>query len=351
MNIRDFHIEINQSVQKVAANTTRKYLSEELDWVINKMQDRFVQNKLQPMVKERGPKQSVDQLNVDALRNLIVSNKEVQAYVDTTTRVKCILPSNYMYLLSDSSYIISNCRTASTTSTLPVSVHKLLASQTTKASAPYYVTSEMVIGTDTISIPGSLPLTNAHTGYIKKGDISELISFYLSRFRQLGYEVYWERYDTTYAPNTFLIISSSSTITLSHDSVPVTDLTTQSLTYTQYNEVVTPKFTYNRLEASENVQALLTTAFYTTSAMTPISELVGTNLYVYHDTSFTVRKCSISYVRKPQRVSLSLGSDCEVAEQFHQIICDMCTEYIKGRIEDGTGEQLIRQDNDTRVKL
>lgn len=51
MNIKAFHIELNQSLQKIAANTTRKFLSEELDWVINKMQDRFIQNKLQPMVK------------------------------------------------------------------------------------------------------------------------------------------------------------------------------------------------------------------------------------------------------------------------------------------------------------
>ena len=351
MNIRDFHIELNQSLQKVSANTTRKYLSEELDWVINKMQDRFIQNKLQPMVKERGLNQAIDQLNVDALRNLIVSNKQVQAYVDTTTRVKCVLPSNYMYLLTNASYTISNCRTTSTTSALPVSIYKLAATQTAKVSAPYYLSSEMVIDTDTISITGSLPSTNNYTGYTKKGDISELISFYLSKFRQLGYEIYWERYDTTYAPNTFLIVGTYSTITLSHDSVTVTNLGTENLTYTQYNEVVTPKFTANRLEASENVQTLLTTPFYTTSEMTPISELVGTNLYVYHDSSFTVRKCSISYVRKPQRVSLSLGIDCEIAEQFHQTICDMCTEYIKGRIEDGTGEQLIRQDNETRVKL
>ena len=105
----------------------------------------------------------------------------------------------------------------------------------------------------------------------------------------------------------------------------------------------------NRLESSENVQNLLGTSFYTTSVHSPISELSGNLLYIYYDNSFTVNSCEITYIRKPRILSLFLGSDCELAPEFHPTICDMATEYIKGRLENAQGQQLVERDNETRV--
>lgn len=351
MTIREVHIEINQSLQKVASNTTRKFLSEEIDWVVNKMQSRFLQMKLQPFERGKVPKNSVDQLTTDSLRNLIVSGKTIQAYKDTTKRVKCILPSDYMYLLSDASLAINNCRVTSTEGSSSIVVNELKATPSPLSSNPYYTDSTLTIGSTVISIPSGLVNSNSYGGYIKKEDISELVAYYLHKARQAGIEIYWERYDDLYKPQTFIIIGSYAPISLVHDSTTVTDLNTYTLTKTQYNEVVATHYTVNRLEATENIPNLLTTSFYTTSLQSPISELVGTNLYVYHDDNFKVRKCEVSYIRKPQRVSLSLGVDCEIAEEFHQTICDLAVEYLKGRMEDAQGKQLITQDNETRIIL
>ena len=45
------HIEVNQSLQKMAANKTLKFQPSEIDWVLNKMQLRFVENLLRPSAK------------------------------------------------------------------------------------------------------------------------------------------------------------------------------------------------------------------------------------------------------------------------------------------------------------
>lgn len=346
------HIELNQSLQKVAANTTRKFLSEELDWVINKMQHRFIQLKLNPKAKDKGEFKVVyDQLNVDAIRNLVVSNKLVQSYVVSSNLVKASLPCDYMYLLADSSYVQKACDVLLSTTSATISYKTLRATRSALGASPYYVTASMTINSDTVSIPSGLPYSNSYVGFNSTSDIAELVDFYLSAFRALGYEIYWERFDTAYKPSCFIVVGNITTLTWMTDGTTSSITTDGTITTSYYAANAVDKLVANRLESSEFIPNLLSTSFYTTHYKTPISELTATYLYVYRNTSFTISNVSLNYVRKPKRVSLSLGVDCEIAEEFHQTVCDMCTEYIKGRMENQQGNQLVIGDNENRVIL
>lgn len=354
MTIQQMHIELNQSLQKIAANTTRKFLSEELDWVLNKIQTRFIQKKLRPDPRVKG-KVSVDQMDYDALRNLIVTTYDLTTKIVSPIKVKAVLPSDYMHLLADSSYIVKECNvpagTAASTSTAVVySIIKVTQSSLT--TAPYYATASMTVNTETINIPADLPTSAQYSGYKAKTDLDELIAYYIMIFKSRGIQLYWEYCDGIYRPGCLIYPGTLSASNWTVDGV-TTNVTT-TVSNTEAVCVRTPlyeEFNSNRLEPPELIPDLLGTPFYVSSPETAISELSNNILYVYKTSSFRISGVSINYIRKPRRLSLSLGVNCELAEEYHQAICDLSVEYIKGRMEDAQGQQLVLQDTENRVIL
>ena len=83
-----------------------------------------------------------------------------------------------------------------------------------------------------------------------------------------------------------------------------------------YNKDYPPtptEYQANRLTASNVSAGLLEVAFYGTQAEFPISQMMPSSLYVYPNKTFIVTNTVISYVRKPRKMSLILGVDCELS--------------------------------------
>ena len=353
MTIKQMHIELNQSLQKISANTTRKFLWEELDWVLNKIQLRFIQKRLRPDPRIKG-KVSVDQLDADALRNIIVTSYDLETRVVNATRVKAVLPSDYMHLLSDASYIIKECDTPDTLESVstPITYSIIKLTQSANVALPYYATASMTINAETVTLPSDLPNPSQYSGYKSKDDLTELIAYYTTIFASKNIPLYWEYCDGIYKPGCFIYVGVVSTLNWTVDSVTTNLLTTVMKTENVcLRNADYESFSSNRLETPEIIPDLLGTSFYTTSAETPISELNQNLLYIYKDKSFRISGAQINYVRKPRRMSLYLGVDCELAEEYHQTICDLSVEYIKGRMEDAQGQQLVLQDNENHLTL
>ena len=344
------HIEINQAMQKIAANRSRKFEAEEIDLVLNKVMGRFIQSKLRPKADNSGGF-SIDQMGLDALRPLIVTNKELTAYTSTNGRYVSFLPPDYTHLLGDSSYLTALCGSVKKVIPEDVSMTFLRQDVSPKSLANFYMTMSITMSTKTVSIPGNLPYTNQFAGYLSKQDISFLTPFILQTFRRAGYDVYWEKFDDINMPSTYILVKVGipQPASMIIDGTAVTQRTTLTRTLSKYNEVgvIRP----NRLTSSAIIPSLLSTAFYTTSENTPISELEGNNLYVYGAESFIVNKMIVSYLRKPQSISLILGTDCELAEEFHQALCDLAVEYLKGRLGNPQDTALATNDNERRVTL
>jgi len=72
-----------------------------------------------------------------------------------------------------------------------------------------------------------------------------------------------------------------------------------------------------------------TSTFCKTITSSPISAVTGNQLKVYHDNRFIVSKCKVSYIRKPAKINLLLNQNCDLANEFHQEICDRVSLYIK----------------------
>ena len=287
MTVREMHIEINQSLQKVAANLTRKYLSPEIDWVLNKIQNRFIQQCLRP-ISMNDPALSkfrfADQIRTDAMKNLIVTGKTIDAWeIPTyTDRVACFLPPDYLYLMADVSNMYNLCGQQQTATTNKFWYKTLELSQSTLTSAPYYSSGNAItVGTTSISIPAALPAFNTFTGYNKKEDVVFLKDFIIYKFRELGVPVYWERYGSIYKPNKFIIpngygvVAPSLIVSLIWDSIPVTNSADEYI----YVNILTPPAsitntytTDNRLTSNYDISSIYT-PYYGPSIKSPVSEL------------------------------------------------------------------------------
>lgn len=356
MNIRDMHIEIRQSLQKIAANTTRKYLDGEIDWVLNKMQDRFIQLKLKPM--NGRVNLSDDQVELNAVRTLFAETN-MPAYIDTEmmNRYKAFLPMDYSYMVHDSSKVSDRCGTA----TQPVVENKSLyitylkQTYTTKSSAPYYTTVVIKLdGTPILTIKDDLPLTNTYAGFNRKEDISFLTEWITHTLTSLsGFQIGFESFGTKYKPQQYIIVSESSakTASITYDGLAEITSTSEVLALTQHKSESNETLVSNRMMSSEWAFRTNEVPFFKTNARSPISELQKNTMYIYADNSFTVNRCFITYIRKPRPMSIVLGSDCELAQDYHQTICDLATEYILNRINDIQGYQLAERDNSQRVIL
>jgi len=91
MYVKEMHIEVNQSTQKIAANTTRKLLAPEVDWLLNKNMGRFIESRVTPK-KDGSGGFEIKQFDIDAIRTLLVTGYDVSAYVADPRRVKAFLP-------------------------------------------------------------------------------------------------------------------------------------------------------------------------------------------------------------------------------------------------------------------
>lgn len=347
------HIEFNQSLQQVAANKTLKYLDPEVDWILNKAMNRFIQMKMKPKVDEKGKPTGgfeVDQLNSDAIRTIIVSSYDLIPYIDQDgRRYRCFLPPDYSYLLSDWSYTNLLCvGDIAQVINNTIFITALRQERSILPVAPFYSNVQVQLGTGLVTIPNDLPYGNKYAGFDTLQDIQ-----FIQKYIALQGKWYWERFDNLYYPS-YYINATSSNQTAITPYIKVdgnTTMVTKTSSYNLRSHGGNGKFYDNRLSATDNISGMNSTAFIKSSYYSPISELSNGILYVYNDTSFTVTSVGISYVRKPQPISLYLNTNCELPEEFHQNICDLAVEYTKGTLGDIPGYQQKKADNDNRVVL
>lgn len=350
MTTQEMHIEVNQSLQKVAANKTRKFLNEEIDLVLNKMVHRFVQSKVKPRRDGSGGFE-IDQLDVDAVRPLL-KTVQLPAYISDPERYVAFLPGDYDYLIADSSFVHNLCGIATPAPTpKTLTILTLRQDRSGRTDPPFYASMSVQLGGHTTSIPGSLSYNNSYAGYGTKEEVRDMVPHVLHDFWAAGLDIHWEVWNNIRKPGHYILAGEDVTAVgaLIVDGTTLTQLTNTTRTLGTHATAGTR--VANRLTNSSMVPDLLNTAFYKSSSLTPISELQGDNIYLYTDGNFTVNKLEVVYIRKPRIISLLLGTDCDLAPTFHQHICDLAVEYITSRLGKVAEQQLAQGDNDRRVTL
>lgn len=337
------HIEVNQSLQKIAANRTRKLFPEEIDWLLNKNVERFIHSRVKPK-KDGSGGYEIDQIDVDAIRTLMKVRVPVTTFKQDSKRVAAILPGDYSYLIADRSEVKHGCDVTPTTGVVTEKLVILPVKKSALASGPFYMSANITLNSALeFSIATyATARGGTYTGYGSKEEIYEVVYAALDYLREKGYRVYWEYYGNKYYPRSIVVVSSTDiTGSISIDGVTTAGtLAINSMIVADSTAVSTE--VDNRLTASWKISTISDTPFFKTSPLSPLSELENNFLSVYVDTSFIVSKVLISYVRKPRRISIGLGADCNLAPEFHPTICDLTVEYIKGMFNDPNWEVKLK---------
>jgi len=348
MNAQEMHIELDLSVQKIRSNYYRQILDSEKDWILNKMVERFRKDRIKQDTDSLGF--DATEIDLDALRTLVVLDRELPTFQVQDDSIQAELPGNYSYLIDDFSYTIDSCNTgaykAATTfvnTTEWIYTYPLVPSA---ASGRFYqAMSFMLSGSTLFDVSGLPGLFTANETFTVRDYI--LHQLWRSRYMLSLTDVdfYWERYKTTYTPNAFIAVSttrqlSSNTITI--DGVTTT-ATESSLTSENFiPETSGGTLCNDRLVRGHFRSSLRSSAFAKTTSLSPISAVSGNQIKVYHDGKFIISKLRVSYVRKPAKISLLLSQNCDIAEEFHQEICDRAVLYIKELIGSPDWEVKLR---------
>jgi hypothetical protein len=172
MYVKEMHIEVNQSLQKISANTTRKMFPEEIDWLLNKHQDRFIKNKLKPRGNTGGFE--IEQVDSDAIRTLIKTNVQVPAY-KYGARYGSNLPGDYKYLIADSSAIKKLCNKTATAENVTENL-LVIPIKKTVGTSPFYSTVTLTINGSVVFSIASLAQDNNsdYTGFNSSEQIYEI---------------------------------------------------------------------------------------------------------------------------------------------------------------------------------
>lgn len=354
MYVKEMHIEVMQATQRIAANRTRKLFPEEIDWLLNKNMERFIDMKVTPR-KDGSGGFEIDQYDLDAIRTLVKARVPITAVSkENNKRYSSFLPGDYRNLLSDVSAVKKLCnieapeRSIRTVNLLVIPIHKSV-----KAEAPFYQNVSLTVNNNVeFNITNYAADRNtSYNGYNSAEQVYEVVDAMMNHLIEKGFEVYWERYATKTFYRSLIIVSNN---TLSGSvTIDVTSKAGVLHTYSAYVEdlpQVAAEESTNRLTATNIVDNLDGTPFWKTQPDAPLSELIGNELVVHADKTFIVSNVWISYVRKPRRISLILGQDCELSPSVHQNICDLVVEYYKNLIMSPDWEAKLK-DNMVRTPV
>lgn len=339
------NLEVKLGLQKVNANFYDEFNDEEIDAALNKMQLRFVNNRFLRKREVYGF-ESV-QKRLDDLRGLVVRDRPLTPLQLDDESQYAILPPDYLYLIIDNSQTVWHCDGVDVTSTDKPEYIAQVELKTSEATSDYYLTFE--ITQDTTPVVTHFRFSDfANTGFDSPEERYALVDLVMEemadlyRKGQVTFQVYYERYRNLYRPSTFFFVSydatmNGTTITFTEDGetssgvfgalvpAPKTESTVTTGTITSWRT--------NRVIEHDKLHQVLTHAFGQTSFNSPVSSIDEQRLVVFRNKTFILKGVKISYIRKPNRISLHLNRSCELAEHTHPEIVDMTVSHLLERVE------------------
>ena len=348
MNILEMHIEVAQATQNIAANVRRKLQMEEIDWLLNKNQERFIQSKVKPRKDGSGGFQ-IDQVDTDSIRTLLATASNTAQRTDLN-EYAYQLPADYSYLISDDSKNLLLCTTVVPDPATIIDAVLILPLKSTKSSAKFFETIVINLGSNSYSLNAlTIAYQLTYIGLNSKEEVYVVRDAMLWYMRNtLKLNVYWESYRNLYRPNSFLFVNMANSGSIVVDGTSVAGVL-NNISYTGYT-TAEGQWYPNRLTPSDKISTILRTPFVKPSVHTSVSKLSGNELIVYGDVSYIVTGVRVDYVKKARRLNLLLGQNCELPEEFHQAVCDLTVEYFKAMTVDPSWEMKLK-DNITRSTI
>jgi hypothetical protein len=263
MYVKEMHIEVDLALQKIGANRTRKLLPQEVDWLLNSNQERFIRSRMRPKLAPQGGKTGgfeILQDDVDAIKALVRNGVTLPAFRLDDRKTHSPLPGDYSYLLQDESVIKRIPPGITPTITYGQRYLNVFPiNPSTRSTAPYYSQVQVVLnGNLVIDLANYVSVRQQQwTGFSAADEVWEIINPMLRQAIDDGYEAYWEYYENYTRPRSLIIITPAPAT----GQVTIDGVTTASISSTapvQFMDApYSAQYQSNRLTPSNLVSSLL----------------------------------------------------------------------------------------------
>jgi len=360
------HISLRQTVDRINSQRADQLLDEEIDLELNRAMQRFINQRYgKNNVYQEGFEES--QKRIDELRTLLVEYEAGVTFKEELSPGKIFvdqfqLPKDYMYLVNQRSKIFTeNCQP--------------LVSTYEPADDIHYFTFNflqlMVNGNefvDSIRIQNTEFGTNPTTFPTVWQASSQLVSFgyvpqaYPSWYEhvvvdmltnpQPGFEIYAESYGPLNFPGQFIVVVDVDGPgdffnwdgSGGFDPTPLVSVDSSNnqlafvpphfhdqsgiLTRVPNSNTVTEDTVLNKFSQQDDIYRLLDDPFNSTTHTSPLTTIRGNFIDIYTNAIFITSSAKITYLRKPQPISLSLGYNCELPDHTHEEVIAMAASSI-----------------------
>lgn len=370
MTVQEMHHAVEQGLQKVASNSFDTFLPEEIDFALNKMQERFIKQRFWALSDPKQQGLHGAQKRVDDLRILTVldSSDDVVTPDLYADHEDFDLPTDYMFLINGRVKIlyddcqidpelVTNSTFANATGwTLGTgdpsgwkwSTPNGYLTHTSGSTDPAthsvrvkkgnkYLISVIVKGSGADDGPynGSFTISLGTPGTPGEGNTS----YTFDHATVDNATIYQTTHATTakqfelhaLTDNTLLQINPSTDFNGKIDNISVKRIKEIPL------RIIEPDDAYN----------ILGNPFATSTPNSAIGIVNNTEIKVFNNKSYLLKGLNVDYIRTPVEISLSSGVDCELADHTHQEIVDLTVKHLLEATESQRYQTNIAESSQT----
>lgn len=361
MTVTEMHHAVEQGLQKVASASFDTFLPEEIDFALNKMQERFIKQRFWNISDPKGTGLHGSQKRADDLRIVTVLD-----YNDTVTTANLYadhedfdLPTDYMFLINARVEILyDDCQVDPelvTNSTFDNADGWSLGTGTDASTYKWAVTSGHLKHSSGSTDPAR------HSVRVKKGN-KYLVTFLLKDavHNTAGYAgsltvslndaiAGGSNTSSTFsyvANSSNMLQSTSDTVKKQVELECITDWRADSLNNAENNNILrfnpSSDFTGRidevsvkrimeipvRIVEPDDAYNILGNPFATSTPNSAVGVINGTYIKVFNNKSYLLKGLNADYIRTPAEISLSSNQDCELADHTHQEIVDLTVKHL-----------------------
>lgn len=345
MTINEMHIAFELELDKLNSGLLDELGPEEIDYWLNKGMDLLIEQSYNTNSRYRPGGVESNQNRIDELRHLTVELSNPTFFRDTNIE-SMPLPADYLHLLRlQGEYRYHKC--------LPVT--KSL-SDVRSGNWYYFLIPfspgdiETFEGFD-IRSPnknGDSIFDNAIPAYESPTQTAQLIKWVLNNIPE-GLEIYWESFLDIYKKEHFILVSqSTATVEVVYDAatssgvLEPTRLRTKKVTF---SEEPTLRKDGIRYAQHDDLDYLLTDPFNKPDIGEALYTFRSNFIDLYTSDTFVIPECKITYIRKPNRISLNLNQDCELPDEMHRHVIQLA---VAGALETLDSSRYQTYDNEVR---
>lgn len=348
MTVQEIHIEIDLGLQNINSNKREKFLPEEKDWLFNLATRRFISQRINPKSNSKGEGFQSNIKRYQDLDPLLVSGSIPLYYLDDNTCYG-ILPQNCHEIIEESGIRPLLARTD-----CGLRFNDFSLSNITRSVCPVLFPQTTQINGNTLNAFKGFKILMDNTVIYDTGNYPALVNglvdadLYFTIIDQIlrevnkrtDVEVRWEQFNDNRFDGSLIFVSvgnnSFNTISYQYNTsvgpsvITVNNNATQQQ-FKQYSipNTITEIERPSRVIKTADVFNTIYHAHWKPTWQSPIVHLENGLIVVPHQKRFISNTLHLTYIRKPNKINLSLNQGSDFGDnRLSEIISNTVTDII-----------------------